>query len=93
MIPAQYETVTKTSKVSDESMEWRQVVCEVNMTRANVLTLQKSLADKGFYNAGLDGIIGGQTLDAARKYAVANDLPAGSNYVPVEVIESLNIKL
>ncbi|MDX2412274.1 MAG: hypothetical protein QNK16_08495 [Woeseiaceae bacterium] len=92
-IPAEYDTVAKTTKVSEESMEWRQVVCEVNMTRENVLALQKSLADAGHYKAGLDGIIGSQTLSAARSYALAKNLPAGSNYVPIEVVKSLGIDL
>jgi len=92
-IPAEYQTVTKTTKSTDERMEWRQVMCEVNMTRDNVLALQKALADEGYYKAGLDGIIGNQTLSAARKYAIANNLPAGSSYVPVEVVEDLNLNL
>ena len=92
-IPAEYETVTRTSKTTDESMEWRQVMCEVNMTRDNVLALQKALADEGYYKAGIDGIIGNQTLSAARAYAIANKLPAGSNYIPIEVVDSLNLKL
>ena len=93
VIPAEFDTVTKTTKVTDELMEWRQVVCEVNMTRDNVLALQRSLADAGYYKAGIDGIIGRQTLSAARSYALANDLPAGSNYVPIEVVKSLGINL
>lgn len=92
-IPAEYQTVTRTNKTSDERMEWRRVLCEVNMTRDNVLALQKSLADAGYYKASLDGVIGGQTLAAARKYALDNNLPAGSNYVPMEVVESLDISL
>lgn len=92
-IPAEIDTITKTTKVSDESMEWRQVVCEVNLTRDNVIALQKSLADEGYYKAGLDGIIGGQTLSAARRYAIDKNLPAGSNYVPIEVVKSLNVSL
>lgn len=92
-IPAEYETVTRTTKATDERMEWRQVMCEVNMTHDNVLALQKALADKGYYRAGLDGIIGGQTLAAAQKYAIENNLPTGSNYVPVEVVKSLDLRL
>ncbi len=92
-IPAQYQTVTRTDKASDERMEWRSVMCEVNMTRDNVLALQSALADKGYYKAGIDGIIGGRTLSAAQKYALDNSLPAGSSYVPMEVVKSLNIKL
>jgi len=92
-IPAEYETVTSSTRVSDERMEWRQVMCEVNLTRDNVMALQSALADAGYYKAGIDGIIGAQTLGAARKYALDKQLPAGSNYVPMEVVESLKIKL
>lgn len=92
-IPAEYQTVTRTTKTAEERMEWRQVMCEVNMTRDNVLALQAALADKGYYKAGVDGIIGNQTLRAARAYALAKNLPAGSNYVPMEVVTSLGLNL
>lgn len=92
-IPAEYETVTRSEKTSDESMEWRRVMCEVNMTRDNVVALQRALADKGYYKAGLDGVIGAQTLAAARSYALERNLPAGSNYIAMEVVESLDISL
>ena len=92
-IPAEYETVTRTDKTADERMEWRQVMCEINMTRDNVLALQSALADKGYYKAGVGGLIGNQTLGAARAHALANNLPAGSNYVPIEVVDSLGLKL
>ena len=90
-IPAEYDNVTKRQKVTDERLEWRQVVCEVNMNRDNVLALQQALADEGYYKAGLDGIMGGQTIAAARSFANANGLPAGSNYVPMEVVEKLGL--
>lgn len=92
-IPAAYETVNRSAKLSDEKMEWRQVMCEVNMTKQNVMALQKALADEGYYKAGIDGIIGRQTLDAARAFAIANQLPAGTNYVPVEVVKKLSLSL
>ncbi len=92
-VPAEFDTVTRTAKASEEKMEWRQVVCEVNMTRDKVMALQKSLADKGYYKASLDGIIGNQTLAAARRYALDKNLPAGSNYVPIEVVKSLGLNL
>ena len=92
-IPAEYQMVSRTDKTTDEKMEWRQVMCEVNMTRDNVVALQKALADKGYYKAGLDGIIGSQTLKAARAYALDKNLPAGSNYVPIEVVKSLDLDI
>ncbi len=92
-IPAAYETVTKSTKVADERLEWRQVLCEVNMTRSNVMALQRALADKGYYKANVDGIIGRQTLDAAKAFALDNNLPSGSNYVPIEVVKKLNLDI
>lgn len=92
-IPAAYETINRNDKVSDESMEWRQVMCEVNMTQSNVRALQRALAKEGYYKASVDGIIGSQTLDAARAFALDKNLPAGSNYVPIEVVEKLNLSL
>jgi len=92
-IPAAYETVSCNEKVSDERMEWRQVLCEVNMTQSNVMALQRALAEKGYYKAGVDGVIGAQTLHAARAFALDNNLPAGSNYVPIEVVKKLNLSL
>lgn len=92
-IPAEYQTVTRSSKISEEGMKWRQVMCEVNMTHDNVLALQKVLAEKGYYKAGLDGVIGGQTLSAARRYALDNSIEAGSNYIPIEVVKSLGLSL
>jgi len=92
-IPATYETVTRTEKVVDENMEWPQVMCEVNMTRDNVRALQQALADKGYYKSRIDGIIGSITLNAARAYAVANSLPVGSNYIPMEVASKLGLDI
>ncbi|MEL6948610.1 MAG: peptidoglycan-binding domain-containing protein [Pseudomonadota bacterium] len=92
-IPAEYQTLTRTTKTAEERMEWRQVMCEVNMTRDTVVALQKALAAKGFYKAPVDGIIGQQTLGAARSYALQQKLPAGSNYIATEVVDSLGLKL
>lgn len=92
-IPASYESVSRDEKVSDERMEWRQVMCEVNMTNSNVMALQRALAGEGYYKASVDGIIGSQTLSAARAFAIDNNLPAGSNYVPMEVVKKLNLDM
>ncbi len=92
-IPAEFKTVTSRKRTSDENMEWRQGMCEVNMTQANVMSLKRALSDKGYYKSSIDGIIGAGTLGAARKYALDNNLPAGSNYVPMEVVKSLKINI
>ena len=92
-IPATYDVLARDEKVSDEQLEWRQVMCEVNMTRSNVMALQSALKERGYYRIGVDGIIGEQTLAAARAFAAANDLPAGSNYITIDVIKKLNLAI
>ncbi len=90
-IPAEYETVTKREKVTDELLEWREVLCDVNLTNSTVRQLQSSLSDKGYYNGPIDGIIGVMTLGASNAYAKAKGLALGNNYIPMEVAESLGI--
>ncbi len=92
-IPAEYETVSKTAKVTDEVLEWREVLCDVNLTAANVRAIQTALKDAGHYNGPIDGIIGPMTLAGAKSYANAKGLPSGSNYIPVEVTKSLGLKI
>ncbi|MEO0973498.1 MAG: peptidoglycan-binding domain-containing protein, partial [Pseudomonadota bacterium] len=90
-IPAQYETVTRRVKVTEEGLQWREVVCEVNLNSTNVAALQRELQDAGRYNGPIDGIIGPMTLTAANSYARSEGLPVGTNYIAMEVIEDLNL--
>jgi len=91
-IPAVYDTVTKRTKTSEEQLEWRRVVCEVNLTAANVSTLQRGLHDKGHYDGPIDGILGAMTLSGANEFARKQNLPFGSNYITVETASALGLK-
>ena len=92
-IPAEYANVTKTEKVTDSYLEWESVLCEVNMTKSNVTALQRALATAGHYKGPIDGIMGSQTLTAAKAYANAKRLPAGSNYIAMDVVKALKINI
>ncbi len=92
-IPASYDDVTRKEQVAAEQMDWRQVVCEVNLTANNVKALQRVLQTKGYYKASIDGIFGSQTLSAAQSFAASNNLPTGSNYIPVAVIKELGLDI
>lgn len=92
-IPAEYKTVTKRQKVRDDAVEWRQVVCDVNLTPDNVRTLQAALRNTGNYDGPVDGILGPNTFGAANSYARAKGLPTGSNYIVMEVIDDLELDL
>lgn len=98
-IPEQTETVTTTEKTSEEFLEWRPVLCEINMTPQNVSALQSALNKTGCCKCGsngktctVDGIMGRCTLDAARCYANRKGLPSGDKYVTIEVVRALGLK-
>lgn len=92
-IPAQYDEVTKRTLVGNDRMEWREVLCEVNMTDGNIRTLQIALRNKGYEVGPIDGVLGEQTMSSANRYAQSNGLPYGSNYIATEVAEKLGLKL
>lgn len=92
-IPAQYDEVTKRTVQGQDRMEWREVLCQVNMTDENIRTLQIALRNKGYDVGPIDGVLGHQTLVSANKYAQSNGLPYGSNYIAIETAGNLGLKL
>ena len=92
-IPAEYAEVTKRTQVGADRLEWREVLCQVNMTDANVRTLQIALRDKGYNPGPIDGVLGNETLKSANQYAKSAGLPYGSNYIAIETAEKLGLQL
>lgn len=92
-IPAEYDQVTKRVMVSNEKLQWREVLCQVNLTDTNVRRLQTALTEKGYRSGPVDGVLGEKTLRGANKFAQDNGLPYGSNYIAIEVAEELGLNL
>ena len=91
VIPAKTQVVQKSVKVSDERMEWRQVLCETNMS-ANVVTdIQRALQTSGFNPGPIDGVIGSATLRAIDNYQNKNSLNRGG--VTYETIKALGVSI
>jgi len=92
-IPAEYSEVTKREKTSDDLLEWREVLCQVNLTATNVRTLQSALQQKGYDVGTIDGVIGKKTIVSANKFAQSNGLPYGSNYISIDTAKKLGVSL
>ncbi len=90
-IPEQKQTVTKTVKVSDERLEWRQVLCETNMSVDVVKSIQSALNKAGFDAGPPDGRIGTGTLRAVDAYQRKNGLSTGG--LTFDTLKSLGINL
>jgi hypothetical protein len=90
-IPAEFKMVTKRNKISDESLEWRQVLCETNMTKNVIVRLQESLEQAGYKPGIADGVMGGATLRAVDAYQQDKELPRGG--LTILTLETLGVKI
>lgn len=90
-IPEEFKMVTKRQKVGDERLEWRQVLCETNMTKEIVLQVQEALKKAGYDPGSVDGVVGGATLRAVDNFQRSKDLPRGG--LTIRTLETLGVKL
>jgi len=90
-IPAEYKTVTTQTKVADERLEWRQVLCETNMTKDVVTQVQTALNKAGYDVGSIDGVIGGATLRAVDSFQRDRELPRGG--LTIDMLGTLGVSL
>ncbi len=91
-VPAEYSTITKTELVSDGKLEWREILCETNMTQGRVRDIQLALRQAGYDPGGTDGVIGTGTMRAVNAYQRAKGLPVDP-YLNVATVKSLGVAL
>ena len=78
-------------KVSDGGIQWKQILCETNVTRDVVSKIQSALRKAGSYSGPVDGALGPMTMNGVRAYQRAKNLPAGQ--LTIETLNSLGVKL
>lgn len=76
-VPAKTDTITKTVKISDARLEWRPILCQVNMTTDNVREVQTALKRAGYNPGPIDGYMGRGTMSAIESYQRAKGLATG----------------
>ena len=90
VIPATYQTITKQVKTSEGQMEWREILCQTNMTENRITDIQRALKSKGFNPGPIDGVIGSQTMAAVNSFQAKNNLPA-DKYLNIATVKALGI--
>lgn len=89
-IPAEYQTVTKTVLVKKGGYtEWREVLCEAEVTVSKIVAIQQALKAKGYDPGPLDNVLGPKTRAALTQYQKDNALPVGR--LDVETLKSLGV--
>ncbi len=89
-IPEEYQTITRVEKVKDGYMEWREILCETNMTRSKIAAIQRALKAKGFNPGPIDGVIGWETMRAVKAFQKANKLPV-DKYLNIQTVKALGV--
>ena len=89
-VPEQFGTVSKTVKVSDASVEWRSILCEVNTTPAKVREIEEALKKAGFNPGNTDGVVNQSTMTALNAYQRTNNLPI-DRYINLATVKSLGV--
>ncbi len=90
-VPAEVATFTRRVKVADARLEWRQVLCETNMTKDLNTQIQRALASRGFNPGEIDGVIGRQTMLAVSEFQKREGLPQGG--LTMRTLAELGINL
>lgn len=90
-VPAEYATVTKTVLVKKGGYaEWREVVCEKDVTVAKIIAIQNALKGKGYDPGPIDNVLGPQTRAALSKFQQDNNLPVGR--LDTETMKALGVQ-
>ena len=90
-VPAELVEVERIMKIADGGLEWRQILCETNMTREVVGNIQNALKDQGIYKGPIDGSLGPMTMNAVRSFQRSKNLAAGQ--LTMETLSALGVKL
>ncbi len=90
-IPATYKTVMKKVLVKKGGFqEWKEVVCEQDLTNNKIAQIQQALKREGYDPGPVDNEMGGKTKDALVKFQMDKGLPVGN--LNMETLKSLGIQ-
>jgi hypothetical protein len=88
-VPEEVLTVERTVKVSDGRVEWRQILCETNMTRDVIADVQAALQELKLYRGPVDGSLGPMTMASVRAFQREKNLASGQ--LTIETLEALGV--
>ena len=89
-VPAKYATVTKRKLVKDGMMDWREILCDTNMTRSRITQIQQALRKAGYNPGATDGVIGRDTMKAVNAFQRAKGLPV-DRYLNIATVNALGV--
>lgn len=89
-IPAKYATVSKRKLIRDGKMDWREILCDTNMTKARITQIQQALIQAGYNPGVIDGAVGRDTMKAVNAFQRAEGLPV-DRYLNIATVKALGV--
>ncbi len=90
-IPARYTDVTRQELISEAKVEWREILCDTNMTSAKITQIQRALKSAGYNPGPIDGNVGTDTMTAVNAFQRAKGLPV-DRYLNIQTVRALGVK-
>ena len=90
-IPARYKSVTRQELVSEARVEWREILCDTNLTAGKITQIQQALQAKGFNPGPIDGTIGSDTMSAVNAFQRSKGLPV-DKYLNMATVNALGVR-
>ncbi|NKQ40959.1 MAG: peptidoglycan-binding protein [Sulfurovum sp.] len=90
-IEADFKTIAKKKRVTDEQIGWKRILCQTNMSQDVIANIQKTLNDKGYEAGEPDGLLGRGTKNAIDQFQRENNLATGG--ITYDTLGALGIKL
>lgn len=90
-IPARYKNVSRQEMVAPAKVEWREILCETNMTTGKITQIQRALKAKGYNPGPIDGNIGSETMSAVNAFQRAKGLPV-DKYLSMATVRALGVQ-
>lgn len=90
VIPARTKTVTSQVELAPAKLEWRQVLCQTNMTPQIITSLQRALKREGYDPGFIDGIVGPSTIRAIESYQTDQGIDRGG--ITYEALQLLKVR-
>ncbi len=88
-VDAEFRTVSKSIMTDPSYLEWRQILCETNMTQTTISEVQRALKGMDFNPGPIDGIYGVLTSAAVKSFQQSKGLATGS--LTYETVKALGL--
>lgn len=75
--PAEFKEITSKVLIAGSASEWKPILCQTNMDRDKILQIQQTLRSNGYNPGDLDGVYGGDTQRAIKKFQRDRKLSSG----------------